>query len=211
MKKDFEMIHSDKYADAVRMAKKFTANPGARMVLTMVQHMKDGSIRATDSHRLLVVRDVHRFKEEYLVNPSTLEFATGKYPETEKLIPKKRKNVFKLNADQIKLWLQMHKSMNQVAKAAKTRNDITVKMTPDNFIFEVNHTEITFNLPVEEYHHNKKVEKITYQAGYMRDVLESHSKLGSEELYIHMDSQMKPMVLDNQDDVLGIVLPVRTY
>ena len=61
-------IHSHKYADAIKIADKFTSKSNVRLMLQMVQHRDNGELIATDSYHAIKVKGVHGFKEEYLVN-----------------------------------------------------------------------------------------------------------------------------------------------
>ena len=45
----------------------------------------------------------------------------------------------------------------------------------------------------------------------MRDALEAHEKLKSNEVFIQIASELRPILLDNQEDVQAVVLPVKTY
>src|SRR5690625_2928974 len=142
MKKSFEFLHSPKYGQAMKVAKKFTTNNARRPILTFVNHDKDGSIVATDGCRAVRVKDIHGFKEDYLIHPHTLEFAKGKFPDTEKIFDDlKGESTIRLNKEQIKIWLQMHKSLNQFIRNIYGTNyhvtlefaeDITFKISGEN-------------------------------------------------------------------------------
>jgi hypothetical protein len=211
MEKQFEWIHSDKYPAAIEVAKRFVGKSLNRMVLTLIQHKEDGSIAVTDSHRALFVKNIHGFKEEYLINPLSLEFAKGQYPDTSKLVPEDATTVIRLNEEQLKIWLQMYKSMNQLTKMKNMNPVIYLKMNEEGFSFLVKGTDITFTLPAEEYEFSEDVKQIAYNPLYLRDSLEAHVKLGSKSVDIKIKGQLRPFVLDNNNDVQALILPVRTY
>jgi hypothetical protein len=204
-------IHSHKYADAIKIADKFVSKSNLRLMLQLVQHKANGDLIATDAHHAIKVKGVHGFKEEYLVNAKSLEFATGDYPPTEKVFEAETKSIIRLNATQIKLWLQMFRSMNQMSKQKGVRTDIKMDLGKEDIGFELVQQDVSFKLPFEEYEGHEDIKSITFQIEYMRNALEAHEKLKSNELYITFEHPFKPIVLDNQEDVQVIVLPVRTY
>lgn len=204
-----ERIHTDKYAGAIAVAKKFVAKSDMRPVLQMVHHRTGGDIVATDSHKMIVVKGVHGFKDEYLVNPHTLEFAIGNFPDTDKIIPADKEPTFLLNQTQMTTWIHFHKSFKQLKLKYATANfdnetmQIEIKM-PDN--------NATVNLPVAGYvFENASSERISYDPAYMLEALEAMLKLGSETVQFKFHGQYTPFVLDNGNDVLCLILPVRTY
>lgn len=211
MNKTIEMVHPNKYADAVKIAQKFTSKSNIRMVLQLVYHRKDGDLIATDSHHLIKIKGAHGFNEDYLVNTKSLEFAKGQFPETDNIMPTEFKSVIRLNQDQIKIWLQMHRSMNQMTKLKTINESLSMKLTEETIHFEFKNKEITFKLPYEEFEYHPEVTSINYSVELMRNALEAHEKLQSKELYISISSPFRLILLDNGGDVQALVLPVRTY
>ncbi|WP_188453768.1 hypothetical protein [Virgibacillus oceani] len=153
MNKDIEYIHSDKYGEALKVAKKFTGNGNLRPLLTFVQHNKNGSIVATDSRRAIRISNIHGFDETHLIHPHTVEFAKGKFPETAKLFDDtKGETTIQLNRFQIKVWLQMHKSINQLIKKAFGRySNVSLELGEEiNFRIK-GENEVAFKLPYDQY------------------------------------------------------------
>jgi hypothetical protein len=210
VEKSIEQIHSFKYADAIKMAEKFVSKNNLRMVLQLVHHKANGNIYATNSHHAIKVSGVHGFKEDYLVNVKSLEFAKGQYPDMDKLFEIETKAIIRLNESQIKLWLQMFKSMNQMSKQKGVQNRL-VMFLDDDIRFELDQQDVSFKLPFEEYEGHENINKVKFQIDYMRNALEAHEKLKSKELFITFQGELNPILLDNQDDVQAIVLPVRVY
>lgn len=213
MKKTFEYLHSDKYADAIKLAEKFTTKTTYRPILLFAKHDKDGSLVATDSHVAIQVKDIHGFKEDYLVHPHTFEFATGEYPDTEHIFDAEGlKNAIKLNKKQIKIWLQMHRSINQFVKSIYgSSRHVTIEFTKElNFRIK-GEDGLSFKLPFESYKKIEGIDKINYNQEHMRNALEAHVVLGSEHVYIQLRGVMTPIVLTNKDDVKTLLTPIRTY
>lgn len=211
MRKTLEMVHPSKYAAAISVAQKFTSKSNLRMMLQLVFHKNNGDLIATDSRHLIKVTKAHGFTEDFLVNTKSLEFAKGDYPETDNVFPTEHKSIIRLNQDQIKIWLQMHKSMNQMSKLKSIRNDILIKFSENSIDFELKNNGISFKLPFEEFVFHQDITSISYQVELMKNALEAHATLNSQELLISMSSSMKPILLDNQSDVQAIVLPLRVY
>lgn len=213
MKKGIEFIHGAKYGKAMKMARKFTANNVNRPILTFVNHDKDGSIVATDSYGALRVKNIHGFKENYLVHPHTLEFAKGKFPDTDDIIDDlKGTPTIRLNQQQIKIWLQMHKSLNQfIRNIYGTNYHVTLEFSEDITFKIAGENEMSFKLPFEDYKQPEKVGKVSYDQSLMRDALDAHFIMESESIDIVIKGSHSPILLDNGIDVQTIVTPKRVY
>ncbi|MGG1157511.1 hypothetical protein ABE237_00620 [Brevibacillus formosus] len=209
MTQKIERIHTEKYATAISVAKKFVAKSEMRPSLQMVQHRSGGDIVATDSHSMFLAKGVHGFKEEYLVNPNTLEFAVGDFPDTYKIIPADKEHTFMLNQTQLAAWIHFHKSFKQLKLKYVTvffeRESMKIEIKiPDN--------HATLQLPLSEYNQqNANCEKISYDPEYMLESLQGMQKLGSETVKFKFYGQMQPFVLDNGNDALCLILPMRIY
>jgi hypothetical protein len=206
---NIEQIHSFKYADAIKVAQRFTSKNTNRLVLQLINHKSNGDLIATDSHQLLFVKGVHGFKEDFLVNAKSLEFAKGEYPDHSKVFEADYKVEIKLNVHQISMWLEMFKSMNQMSKQKSVKNTIKMKLD-EEISFELANHEVKFSLPYEEYKGDKSISSISFQAELMRNAFEDMEKLKSIQVTIHLSGQNAPILLDNGIDVKAILLPVRT-
>ncbi|MDP7981016.1 hypothetical protein [Bacillus multifaciens] len=205
------LLHNEKYGVALQLAKKFVGVSAGRMTLMFVHHAADGTMIATDSRRLCRIKNIHGFDKDYLVNPHTFEVATGDYPKVEGIVPTFEKATISLNEKQIKLWLQIHKSLNQISKAIKVRNkSATLRMNSDGFEIELDGTEVKMKAPCESYN-PQKVEYVAYSIEYMRDALEMHCKLGTKALFIQIESSFKPILLTDNIRLETIILPIRRY
>lgn len=205
-----EQIHSYKYADAIKVAQRFTSKNTNRLALQLINHKSNGDLIATDSHQLLLVKGVHGFKEDFLVNAKSLEFAKGEYPDHTHVFKADYKVEIQLNVHQISMWLQMFKSMNQMSKKKDVKNVIKMKLDTE-ISFELDNHDVKFSLPYEEYKGHERIPSIKFQAELMRNAFEAVEKLKSKEVTIYLSAQMAPILLDNGVDVQSIVLPVRSY
>lgn len=209
-----EFIHSDFYGIAIEVVRKFVAKGDTRPILKYSLHSENGGIYATDSHRLIHIKDAHGFKENYLVDPKNFMFAKGQFPDVEKLMDKKdHHETVILNKEQIKLWLQVLKSLNQTMKMMKVhdRNRIIKMNFEENEIsLEVKSLKIKMVVPFNKYN-KPNFSKILFSGEYMRDALESHFKLNSDKVTFYFHGQMRPFHLDNGLNLNTMLLPVRSY
>ena len=84
-----------------------------------------------------------------------------------------------------------------------------MELSEKDINFELNNKEVSFKLPFEEYEGHKDMRFISFQVEYMRNAWKLTLK--SKELYITLNTPFQPILLDNQEDVQVVVLPVRTY
>lgn len=202
-------IHSNQYSDAMKVASKFTGKHKGRPLLFFVNHKEDGTIEATDSIAFVRIEKMHGFDKDYLVHPKTLEFATGSYPDLERAIGNYGEDtVITLNKKQISIWLQLHRSINQLSKSFDPINR-TVQMNVDkNISLSIGDDDsVNINLPSG----NVSGEGLFhYNAEIMRNCLEVHQILGTDELQIHVRGKYQPIVLSdvNREVVCGL-LPIK--
>lgn len=212
--KSIEYIHGDLYGIALEVTKKWVSKSETRPVLTYTRHQINGTMTATDSHRLIEIKGMHGFEDDILINPKTFVAATGTYPDTSALTDEsKSKAVIALTKDQIKLWLQLFKSIGQTFKVMKFDRNKLVKMA-----FSESTSKVTVELPGKEVEFSlpgiidkPEFKEISFNAEYMRDLLEAHYKLQSDELIFYMSSPMRPIIADNDKNVKTLILPVRVY
>ncbi|WP_416149465.1 hypothetical protein ACM26V_00250 [Salipaludibacillus sp. HK11] len=209
---NLHFIHSDRYADVIELSKKFVSNNLTRPILLFVEHKDDGSIVATDSIKALIVNNIHGFTGSYLVNPKTLEFATGKYPDTKKMMSSDDyKRSITLNQEHVRIWLQMHRSMNQMFKTIyRDRNNVVaITITADKANFEIPSPEdgLTYSLPFEEIISER--ETIHYNNESMRDALHVFEKLKSKFITISFSGKLTPILLSDGEDISVLITPVR--
>lgn len=212
-KKDMslEFVHGDFYGVAMEVVKKWVSKYEARPILNYARHTDGGSIIATDSHRMITIKNIHGFKEEYLVNPKNFTFAKGVYPNVEGLNARENHTEsIVLSKEHIKLWLQIFKSMNQTLKVMKDHfKNVKLKFQDNHIEMELIGHDIVIQLPHEVYQ-KPKMEVISFNVEYMRDALEAHFKLNSEQITMYFNGPLKPFILDDENTVQTLILPVRT-
>lgn len=206
-----EYVHGDLYSTALEVASKFVSKFESRPMLTFAQHTENGDIFATDSHRLIQIRGIHSFKEEYLVHPKNFTFAKGDYPDLERLTGRENhEKVISLSKEHIRLWLQLFKSMNQTLRIMKDQRGIAKMHFKEKHIeIELSVHKIFIQLPHETYQ-KPEIDIISFNVEYVRDALEAHFKLDSEQLNFYFSGNMRPFIMDDDEAVMTLVLPVRT-
>lgn len=209
-------IHADKYAKAIKIASKFTEKKTVRPILIFVNHTIDGEIQATNSQKLIRVKQIHGFKNDYLVHPNTLEFATGKFPDINDTYQIKETDaIIELNKDQIDIWLQIHRSINQLVRNSYKSEYVTLNFNEESVKLSVGMDNIIqIKLPyknIKEHSELKVLTKIHYDQELFRDCLEAHSVLGTKKLEIRLSGFAKPVVLRGDSIVETVFLPMRVY
>ncbi len=209
-KNGLEFVHGDLYSMALGITKKWVSKHKHRPILTYAQHTEDGDIVATDSHRMIHIRKIHGFKEEYLVDPKHFNFAKGNYPDTEHLSSRKNHTeTIVLSKEHIKLWLQLFKSMNQTLRIMKTHmGTVSMKFKENHIEMELPEHEVSIKLPHDVYQKPEGMDAIRFSAEYMRDALEAHYKMNSDQLTFYFNGPMRPIVMDDDGAVTTLVLPI---
>lgn len=214
-----EQLHGEKYVRALEMARKYVSQYESTPILRYVFHRPDGSIVATDRHRLMIARGVHGFTQEngftasgLLIDPKTFQVhINGAYPEVDKIFPKESQSTIKLNADDMRFWLRMHRAFDKLADTKRGHVVVYMSFTKKGFSVEVaaGHSKTNMTLP-GEYLGKPNFEKVGYNAGYMADALETHYKMGSEYVTIDFTGPVSPILLDNgEGGVTALMLPYR--
>ncbi|MEE3895348.1 hypothetical protein [Priestia megaterium] len=216
IKNGIEFVHGDLYGVAMDVVKKFVSKHDTRPILKYSYHRTGGDIVATDSHRLIEVKEIHGFKEDYLVDPKSFMFAKGDYPDVQKLTDKgEHTKSISLDKSQIKLWLQIFKSINQTMKVMKNVSSfnkvVVLKVQHNKVEVELKNFDLKMSLPCTTLNIPENFEQIALSAEYMRDALEAHFKLNSPSLNIYIKGNMVPMILDDEVKVTTLLLPVRLY
>ncbi|GEN56405.1 DNA polymerase III subunit beta [Halolactibacillus alkaliphilus] len=131
----------------------------------------------------------------------------GKYPETDRLIPEVSKTSVKVKT---KTLLQAIDRASLLAK--ENRNNVVKLETRDNAL------QISSNTPevgqvtedVITDHIDGEQLKISFSAKYMIDALRI---IEEDNVIVHFTGAMRPFILypENNDHILQLILPVRTY
>lgn len=214
---EITFIHDNLYADALKMAKGVVSKSHTRPILMYSLHTEDGTMWATDSHRLLRIKNIHGYTEETLVLPQSGMIAKGgNFPRLDSLIKGAEsdcKPALVLNKEQISIWMNIFKGAHATLKALKAFRNNVVDMRTNSGCIEIVFLEeqVKFTLPGEIVEDAFDYEKISFNAEYMKQALETFMLMGSEEVTISIENMNKPFLLTDSKKVDYMILPVRTY
>jgi hypothetical protein len=209
-----EFIHSPLYGVALKSCQKFVAKTVNSPILTMVYHRADGSLFACDRHRAFLMKEAHGFKEDMMISPFSFEAARGEYPDIEKVAASVCEKTLTIERSQVAAWLQMHKSFNQYNKKLNVGSNIgNITFSDSGVQIEVgDHIDmkVKVQLPFQEYKKPDELMTIYYNVEFMRDALQAHHDLGSNQILISVGGRMQPIHLDNEKGTLKtLILPYR--
>jgi hypothetical protein len=225
-----KMLHKPNFEVAMQMAKKFVSKEDVRPILQMAYLADDGSFAATDSRKLLYVKDVHGFRSTgadnivceggLLMNPKTLEMAEQKggqmFPNLENIIKPHAKDGIRLTLAQVKVWHQAHKSMKQMHDVLgiddynypvklnidfELTNSIGAKNTITLVLDQQGH-KVTMNLPFtkSDYNELERIPFVAYNAQIMADCLEAMVKFKANEVGIRFGTSYMAPIQMWSDD-----------
>ncbi|OEH55242.1 hypothetical protein AQ616_09375 [Oceanobacillus sp. E9] len=212
MNTDLQFVHKENYGLAMELVKKFVSKHEARALLQYSLHKSNGDLLATDSHRAIQFYNIHGYSEDLLINPKNLMAAHGEYPDIEKIINNDEQfESIKLNNQQVKIWLQIFKSFNQLMKTMRVHNKvIRFSFLDEKMVAESNELNLALSLPYEDYS-KPEIDGIAFNVEYMRDALEVFAKMNTDEITFYFKTSMTPFVMESKDVVKVVILPVRTY
>lgn len=132
----------------------------------------------------------------------------GKYPETSRLIPEEEQIVLRVNTQNL---------IQTIDRAAlltsRERNQVVKLKTKENNVVEISSESLEIGEVIEEINvneHSGESLQISFSAIYMIEALRA---IESDEIRIAFSGSMRPFVIRpvNEDPVLQLILPVRTF
>lgn len=155
--------------------------------------------------------ELHIFENKIIFKFSNIimlsRIINGKYPDTSKLIPTDFSLVVKINLKEF---------YNAIDRASlltseNDKNTIKFETNKNNVVISSNIPEIgnvEENISIEK--NNDEELKIAFSSKYMMDAIRS---LDCEYINILFNGDVKPIILKNvdSDDLLQLILPIRTY
>ena len=197
---------------AEKMLKKVKSRP----VLQGAYHQADGSVVATDSHRLYKLHNGYQTEQPFIQNLTTGNMIDGNYPDTSKLIPEMddAKCTIQVNVKELldasKGMLAAHKAINSKAKYGY---HLLQMMEQDNKMVLLAGTEsdrfhATYNMSDVPLHGSNV--NIAFQAQYLIDALALFKDAGESKINIRFYGNIRPFIIESKD-VTALILPVRVY
>lgn len=144
-KNEIEVVGRERLTPAVEVAKKFVATGMSRPSLTYLELKDNGEVRATDSHRMIILKDIHLYKETILLNPKTLDLVKGlNYPDLRQLCKVHEEHVqakFQITKETAFKLIPALKFFNTKTKDFRN-NDVRINFVGDNIELSCPDTEL---------------------------------------------------------------------
>lgn len=212
-KPQIEKVGRENITPALNVAKKFVSSSYTRPILTMAHINTNGDIEATDSHRAIVLKNIHTYQDDLMVNPKTLELFKGyEYPKFDGVISTE-------NAVDIRIFTKQEaKEIVELLRFFKKRkasrnNDVKVIIQEKEIIFSSFNVTIKFLFEEgqERFIGDDTEYEFTANAEYLIDLFESFTKYSiDEEITCMFESSLRPLHLIN-DEMHMCLLPLRVY
>ncbi|TRZ36480.1 DNA polymerase III subunit beta [Niallia circulans] len=206
---DLICIATDSHRLALRKAK-IDANTEQTFNIVIPGKSLNELNRILDDHNepveIVVTENQILFKAKHILFFSRL--LEGNYPDTNRLIPTESKTEIVVNA---KEFLQAIDRASLLAREG--RNNVVKFSTIGQDVIEISSFTPEIGKVVEELVSesiNGEELKISFSAKYMMDALKA---LEGTEVKINFTGAMRPFVINplNDDSILQLILPVRTY
>ncbi len=131
---------------------------------------------------------------------------SGTYPETDRLVPKE----FEIKLETIAG--DIISSIERASLLTTDRNNIVrLHMSPDKIEISSRSQEVGSVVErIEEFKYEGSKLEISFSAGYVLDAIKA---IGSEDIEILFNGEMKPFIIKGKkdDSLTQLILPVRTY
>lgn len=214
---ELTFVHKDLYPTALKVVKNFVSKSETRPILMYSLHKEDGSVWATDSHRLIRINDIHGYQDQVLVHGKSGMQAIGEFPDVDRLLSATKKNSelsITLNKESIQLWMLIFKQIAAMQKALKQYFNYvaTIVFTDEGLEVEFLTIKLRMTLPGEVVKKPEKFDAISFSAEFMKQAMEAFLLMESKEITISFeDNQNKPFLITDSERVEIMLLPVRTY
>lgn len=183
----------------------------SRPILQCVYYNSDGSVSATDSHRLIHVKNFHQHEEPFALNLSTLEMNQGNYPNVDHLLFEINEELFhiKIDAEELKGGIRAFGS------SAKLGLKMTFK--EESVVLEPVSGNSTLKVMIDANVKNKGFDFIGFNGMYLLDALmfatDFYRKTDDKVVTLYFDkSNVRSFyVIAKSPDYKYLVTPLRTY
>ena len=192
--------------------KKITDNASpARAILQCVYYDEEGSIVATDSHRLLKVRNFHNYDKPFAINLDTAKLVEGNYPDTNRLM-------FSLDDAQFRIKVDID-DLARAIRAFGSPQYPYLKMNIRNSGIEIASVQsaVTVRMRIEAKVENKKYDLLGFNGKYLLDALmftkDLIPKLEPKVVDMYLsDSAVRPFILATKNtDYQYMITPTRVW
>lgn len=211
------------YTVFMKHAEKVTKSATAsRPILKGVCHDVDGSVVATDSHRLYKLENGFKTDEKTVIEPKTGATIDGNYPDVSRLLPgdEYAKATLTIDVDKtlaaVKSLFAAHKKINEpkshITLAFGYDSDAHAYLRVDEREYSKSHNcDVRFygsyRLTTDTI--RNEFETVHVQAQFLQDALTLFKDAGEPSATIRLYGAMRPLTIKNSD-VTALISPVRT-
>lgn len=155
--------------------------------------------------------EIHIFSNNVLIKTNELLFQSrllnDTYPDVSKLIPNEFEVTIKINL------MDFYNTIDRVSLLTDEKDKHLVKMNlkSNNLELSSNSTEIGKMEETMEINKDKEVDmNIAFSAKYMMEALKT---LKCENIEIRLNSEIKPIIIKNEEDenLIQLILPIKTF
>lgn len=212
-KNEIEIVGRERLTPAIQVAKKFIGKSNTRPALKYLAIMSNGEIHATNSRIAIVLKNIHSYKEELLLNPKTLELVKGyNFPNLNGVTAFSEKNI-KAKITFNRHWLD---SLIEALKFFKTAKhpDVDILFESDSITVSSFTTSITVRrddewefIPIE----TEEPYKAIFYSSDLPILFEGFLDFSNlDTIDVYYQGPMRPLVMENADMTM-IALPIRRY
>lgn len=197
---------------AERMVKGMDAKRQAsRPVLSGINHDDAGTVTVTDSHRLYQARNVNAPRNTILHAVSGDEI-DGAYPEVSQIIPGMDSWKAKLFIPDVKQFRDVLKAMLAVELAYGYKKDQALAELIDNQVAARGTENSTFSYELVSLGEHK-ADKMCFNLKYLYEAIDMFHEMNVTSAEFRSYGGTRPFTLapDNNDDIIVVILPIRTY
>lgn len=210
VRNEIEVVGRERLTPALEVAKKFTATSQVRPMLNHVSLKNNGEIHATDSHRAIILKNIHSYKEELLLNYKTLDLMKGyNYPDLASLV-----EVEKNLAASFELSKAKALDLIPALKFFKANKYQTVKFTFSQDVIELSAPGIHLKVDDFDFAIDQRLEvenTLVFTPSYLLDAFDAFIKFSiNDNITVKFQGTMRPFILTN-DEMTVAVLPRRVY
>lgn len=172
-----------------------------RPTLQGVYHKADGTLYATDSHRLYIAKNVAHGKEDGSLLSPKGEKVDGQYPAVDRILPTDKPK-HSLEVD-VKEWLQAVDLLYTVGRIT-TKEKVIIRFEGDKVaLYQPGQVSGFYTLPITFE------ERIGFNALYILEALKLFKDYGSPVITLNLYGALRPATFIDED-LTALVLPVRT-
>ncbi|UYZ12167.1 hypothetical protein A6764_15180 [Brevibacillus sp. WF146] len=198
----------ERYAIAMKHAKKFAGKSAARPILAGVYHAPDGSLAVTDAHRLLRVENAHERTEPIVLDAKTNALIDGMFPDISRVIPTSFCAEYTVGGETLDTLILAHEIAVKVGGKKTPYAAITVVCGGPT-------VKTTCGTGVYEYAPTVRIDRsgddftVHYNAQYVLDALVALRDFRPQTVSIRFTGALSPFVLESDNGVLTLILPIK--